>query len=118
MSGRRKFDHISDVVNRNPVLNAKHLAYYHNVTAIHKIITTGVPAPLANSLTLNIATTGRCTRQSGDIRLPVVRQNSGKRQFVYRAVVEYNRLPSDVKALSRTQFAKTVKKDWLAIGDT
>ena len=117
MSGRRKFDHISDVVNQNPVLKATHLVYYHNVTAIHKIITTGQPAPLADGLTLNIATTGRNTRQSGDIRLPVVQQNSGKRQFVYRAVAEYNRLPPNVKALSRTRFARTVKNECLTVAD-
>ena len=108
MTGRRKFDHISDVVNRNPVLNVRQLAYYHNVTAMHNTITTGQPASLARSLIQNIDATDRVTRQSNDIRLPPIRQNSGKRQFVYRAAADYNLLPPPVRALSRTCFAAAV----------
>ena len=108
MTGRRKFDHISDVVNRNPVLNVKQLAFYHNVTALHKIITTGQPASLAQCLVQNIETPGRNTRHSDDIRLPSVRHNSGKGQFVYRAAAEYNRLPSHVKQWPSTVTANHV----------
>ena len=118
MSGRRKYDHISDIVNQTPVLNVKQLSYYHNVTALHKIITTGQPESLANKLAQNIATTGRATRQSSDIRLPAVRQNSGKRQFVYRAAADYNLLPSDIRQLSRARFAKTVKRKCLTADGT
>ena len=109
MSGRRKYDHISDVVNQNFVLNAKQLAYYHNVTFFHKIRMTGQSRPLTCSLAPNIGTTGRSTRQSNDIRLPPVRRDSGKRQFVYRAAAEFNLLPPDVRSLNRTRFANTVK---------
>ena len=115
ISGRRKHDHISDVLNQYPVLNVKNLTYYHNVNAVHRIIRTGQPAPLANCLTSNIETTGRHTRQSRDIRLPPVRHNSGRRQFVYRAVADYNLLPSHVRAMSRARFATTVKRECLPI---
>ena len=115
MTGRRKFDHISDVVNQNPVLNVRQLAFYHNVTALHKIITTGQPASLSHRLVQNIETTGRDTRQSNDIRLPPVRHNSGKRQFVYRAAADYNRLPSHVRVLNRTRFAAAVKRECLPV---
>ena len=118
MTGRRKFDHISDVVNHNPVLNVRQLAYYHNVTAIHNVITTGHPALIARNLIENIDATGRVTRQSNDIRLPPVRHNSGKRQFVYRAAADYNLLPLSVRALSRTRFAAAVKSDCLPAGGT
>jgi len=117
ISGRRKFDHISDVVNKNPELNVKQLTYYHNVTLLHKIITTGQPLLLADCLNSNINTTGRNTRQSNDIRLPPVRHNSGKRQFVYRAPADYNLLPHHVRALNRACFATTVKRECLpAVG--
>ena len=110
MTNRRKFDHISDVINQNLMLNVSRLTYYHNVPALHSIVTTGQPACLARDLTQNIETTGRNTRHFGDIRLPCVRHNSGKRQFVYRSVADYNTLSPHVRALTRTRFAAAVKR--------
>lgn len=115
MTNRRKFDHISDVVSQNPVLNVRQLAHYHNVTAMHNIITTGQPASLARSIAQNAETTGRNTRQANDIRLPPVRQNSGKRQLLYRAAADYNTLSPRVRALNRKRFAAAVKRDYLPV---
>ena len=90
----------------------------YNVTAMHNVITTGQSASLARELIQSIVATGRVTCQSNDIRLPTVRQNSCKRQFVYRAAGDYDLLPPPVRALSRTRFAAAVKSDCLPAAGT
>ena len=57
-------------------------------------VTTEQSASLASELIQNIVATGRVSLQSNNIRLPPVPQNSGRRQFVYRAAADYNPLPT------------------------
>ena len=112
MSGRRKYDHISDVVNQNFVLNAKQLAYYHNV---RYILSQDSHDRTATTISMQLRTKHRYNRpehpsvQRHPSAAAPVRRDSGKRQFVYRAAAEFNLLPPDVRSLNRTRFANTVK---------
>ena len=50
VSGRRKFDHISDIVERLGWLNAKSLVQYHTACSLLKTLRTGAPAYVARTI--------------------------------------------------------------------
>ena len=59
VTGRRKYDHISDVFNDLRWLSAHQLSHYHQLCSLHRTLTTGKPEQLA-------ATIGRTAGQRHD----------------------------------------------------
>ena len=59
---------------------------------MHGILTFGKPDLLCSWFTFNHEHVCRDTRQSHHLTLPRVRNNHGKRRFVYRVAEKYNRL--------------------------
>ena len=90
ISGRRKFDHISDVLLQLDWLNVEQLLNFNDICLLHKILTTGEPEALRASLSYNHEHTSRRSRQSHHLHLHRVTNNHGKRTFMYRAVQLYN----------------------------
>ena len=90
ISGRRKFDHISSVLEQLGWLSAEQFLSYSDICLMHSIITSGRPPALRSSLLYNHERAVRETRQSDQLSLPRVRNNHGKRQYMYRAVKRYN----------------------------
>ena len=89
--------------------SVKQLVFYHTVLQAHKTITAKVPQPLYDSLSSDYP---RFTRSAskGQIRL-TGREISGA-TFKYRAMVNYNSVPMEI----RTGSTKTVKvklKKWI-----
>ena len=97
-------------------LSVRQLVEYHTILQAHKTMTTGLPRPLHASLTIaNPYRTRSETR--GDIR---VRDDTSMNTFKYRAMVSYNRVPSDIKEGTiqtikrklRQWVLKTIPVDW------
>ena len=99
VSGRRKFDHISDIVKDLRWLNAKQLVEYHTLCLLKKVLLTGQPSDIAAMFVR--ADHEHDTRQSNQLRRPRAVSNSGVRRFSYRASDLYNRLPPDIRDSTR-----------------
>ena len=92
ISGRRKYDHISDVIDDLAWLSAPDYISYFDLSLMHGILSFEKPDLLRSWLSYNHEHVCRDTRQSHQLALPRVRNNHGKRRFVYRAVELYNRM--------------------------
>ena len=90
LSGRRKYDHISDVLRRLGWLDAQQFVKFSDACMLHKILMSGEPSAIRSCLTYNHETTHRTTRQSNHLSLERARNNHGKRMFAYRASSIYN----------------------------
>ena len=78
VSGRRKFDHISDTIDRLGWLNANHLIQYHTACSLHKTLRTGTPAYIAVTIgPPRGAVHSHATRRSAELSLPRIRTESG-----------------------------------------
>ena len=90
ISGRRKYDHISDVLQQLNWLNVPQLVAYFDLNLTHRILTTCLPLSLRNQFSYNRETVMRSTRQSSHLSLFRPKNNHGKRCFTYRASKLYN----------------------------
>ena len=104
VSGRRKFDHISDVREDLGWPTARQLYRQHSLSMLHKIIITGEPQALASQVQTSSSLRSRSTRQDTDLALPRVRTESGKRRLLYSIVQLYNSLPLELRSLSLASF--------------
>ena len=97
VSGRRRNDHISDVVRALGWLRADELVSYHRVLVIHRLISRLIPL----SLVQTIGTPARRqhdhdTRAAGLLTLPRIRTETGRKRLCYSAVKMYNDVPKVV----------------------
>ena len=110
VSGRRKFDHISDVREDLGWPTARQLYEIHSLNFLHKIRCTGEPEALFSQLQLNSSLRTRTTRQDADLALPRARTEAGRRRLLFGTVQSYNRLPSGVRDLPLRSFKREVLK--------
>ena len=108
--GRKKFDHVSDLLGNLGWLSANQLARYHSLCLLHKVRLTGEPEILSNDLVQMHETRQRSTRQDHNLRVPRSRSAMGQRRFSSRAPNEYNGLPSDVTRLPVHLFGGHLKR--------
>ena len=108
VSGRRKFDHISDVREELGWPTARQLYEQHSLNFLHKIRCTGEPEALSSQLQVNSTLRSRSTRQDADLALPRVRTEAGRRRLLFRVVQSYNRLPLEIRDLSLKSFKREV----------
>ena len=108
VSGRRKFDHISDVREQLGWPIARQLYESHSLSFLHKIRCTGEPEALSSQLQTNSALRSRTTRQDADLALPRVRTEAGKRRLLYSAVKSYNSLPREIRDLPLKPFKRAI----------
>ena len=108
VSGRRKFDHISDVRGQLGWPTARQLYDQHSLAFLHKICGTGEPEALSSQLQANSTLRPRTTRQDTDLALPRVGTEAGRRRLLYSVVRTYNRLPREVRDLPLGSFKREV----------
>ena len=113
VSGRRKFDHVSDVIDERGWLHAENLYEYHRLVLVKKMLATSEPSSLADSLSMRLSVHGRDTRNSNRLVTPSIKSESGRRRFLYSAVYAYNELPQALRDLDCTRFKLGVKKHLL-----
>ena len=110
VSGRRKFDHISDVREELGWPTARQLYELHSLNFLHKIRCTGEPETLSSQLLVNSSIRSRSTRQDADLALPRARTESGRRRLLFGIVQLYNRLPPEMRNLSLGGFKRSVSE--------
>ena len=97
--GRKKYDHVSDLLGRLGWLSAEELSY-HSLGLVHKVRCSGEPEVLAADLTTVAEARGRdltaVTRQDSLLFVPRSRTEMGRRHFQCRGPALYNALPSDL----------------------
>ena len=107
--GRRKYDHISDVLSGRNWLTSKQLSEYHSLTLAQRIRRWGEPDDLASLFSRNSAHRARSTRRDNQFHLPGIRTESGRRQFAYRVPRLYNSLPTELTALGIDSFKRNLR---------
>ena len=108
ISGRRKFDRISDVRGALGWPTARQLYELHSLNLLHKIRITEEPLALSSQLQANSTLRSRSTRQDSDLPLPRLRTEAGKRRLLFSTVQRYNGLPPEVRLLSLNAFKRAV----------
>ena len=94
ISGRRKHDHISDVLRELNWLDARSLVMYHRLCLVHTAIKTGRPESLTDAIG-DVAGHRYPTRGCSRRILPRLHKELGRRRLCYGAVQAYNQLPFD-----------------------
>ena len=112
ISGRRKYDHISDVLQELQWLTAENMFLYHGVTLLNKIRCTSEPETLSRGLTSRYSIHHRSTRQSDQLATPRIRSESGKRRFLHSIVTKFNGLPAAMRDMQPSPFKSEVRS-WL-----
>ena len=93
VSGRRKYERISDIVKCLGWLDAKHLTQYHTACSLHKTLRTGLPAYIAQTIgPPRSAVHSHATRRSAELSLPLIQNEAGRRRLCYRGAALLNEL--------------------------
>ena len=100
ISGRRKYEHISDVLKELQWLSAENLWRYHSLTMLKRTLHSGQPESLRSGIVTRGSVQGRSTRQTDSFETPVIHTESGRRRFLYSAVSMYNSLPRELRELA------------------
>ena len=112
ISGRRKYDHISDVLRELNWLTAENMYTYHGLTLLNRIRCTSEPESIAGGLITRHDVHNRCTRQSDQLVTPRIRSDSGRRRFLYSIVTTFNGLPAAMRDLQPSLFKSEVRS-WI-----
>ena len=97
VSGARKYDHITPIrkeLNWLPVANQP---YYRSATMAFKCMTDHAPEYLSSKFVKRVEVSGRSTRNSQLLNIPLFKTASGQRTFYYRIVNLWNSLDYSLK---------------------
>ena len=97
VSGRKKREHVRDVLSELNWLPAEDLVMYRTLCLLKAILTYEQPADLASHFRTAMSVRQRSTRQDDHLVLPRIRTESGRRMFIYRGARAYNALPPSVR---------------------
>ena len=110
ISGRRKFDRVSDVRERLGWMTADEMHQHRTLCQLHNILSLGEPESLASEFRTNSSRRDRKTRQDDLLHIPRSNLKAGKRMFTRRTPLWYNKLPADLKDLPVRRFSRGLKK--------
>ena len=100
VSGRKRRDHISDVVQQLGWMNARQLVEYHTVSMVQSIVKTGLPESIHRTIgpPANQRHTHN-TRGASSLSVPNIKTEAGRRRLCYRGVTQYNatNVPTDCR---------------------
>ena len=107
LSGRRKHQHVADVMRSTGWLTAHQLFLYHRIMSVHRLLTLQSPACLAETIGLPANQQHRYnTRGAGCLVVPRIHTEAGRRRLCYSGVMAYNRTLGAQREISKG----TVKK--------
>ena len=96
VTGRRRYDHISDAVQQRGWLTAEQLITYHTVCSVRTLMMTGRPESLAATMGQRLSVQHEHnTRNAHHFVVPRMRTETGKRRLCYRGVKALNGLEID-----------------------
>ena len=90
-------------------LSVKQLIFYHTVLQAHKTLSSGLPRPLFYNLSTEYP---RLTRSATAGQIRQTTNNSSSATFSYRAMINYNSVPVDIRSGS-TNSVKCKLKKWI-----
>ena len=90
ISGKKKFDHIAEVLKDLNWLSSTQLAQYHRAQIVRKVLTIEMPETLYSTITAASQTHHHQTRYGNQVRLPAIHTETGRRQLAYSGVKLYN----------------------------
>ena len=114
--GRKKIDHVSDLLEKLDWLSAENLVSYRTLCMTHKVRRLGEPEELAAGLATVAEmrergeVSGRSTRQDRDLFVPRSRTEMGKRRFSCRGPKLYNSLAPDLLELPVPVFSRRLRR--------
>ena len=85
--GRKKYDHVSDLLDKLGWLSAENLTAYHTLCMVHKVLRLGEPEGLAAGFAEvreALSVSARTTCQDRNLHVPRSRTEMGKRRFICR----------------------------------
>ncbi len=100
VSGRRKFDHITPVLKELRWLPVKTQLYYRDATLAFKCMMGCAPSYLASQFITRGDVTGRKTRNSQKLNIPLFKSAAGQKTFYYRIVTLWNGIEEHLKLCS------------------
>ena len=87
VTGKRKNDHVSGAIRQLGWFTAKQLASYHAVYAVERVIVSGQPEYLRQTIGPRACQRHQHqTRRADSFTLPAIRTESGRRRLCYRGV--------------------------------
>ena len=99
VTGRRRFDHISDAIDQLGWLNAQQMVAFHTVCAVGKVIACGLPESIARAIGPPANQVhAHCTRRADQRTLPRIRTEAGRRRLCYRGVELLNAIGTEPSA--------------------
>lgn len=91
VTGRRRREHISDVIPELGWYTAQQLIEYQTICTVRRILLTSSPPQLLATIGPRAATVHEHnTRRAGQYTLPLIRTESGRRRMNYRGVLLLN----------------------------
>ena len=110
ISGRKKRDHISDVLRDLRWLSASQLHTYHALCLLKRLLTNSEPHSLVRRLVRRRDVRQAQTRQDSHLDLPTIKTEYGRRRFFYRTADVFNRLPSRVTVSRIGAFKRRLRR--------
>ena len=110
ITGRRKYEHISDVLRQLKWLTAENIHLYHSLTLLNKIRYTSEPESLSHGLIARTEAHRRSTRQSDPFVTTKILTESGRRRFVCSALTAFNKLLTSIRDLQPPLFKEVRKR--------
>ena len=110
VSGTRKFDHVSPALKDLRWIPVKSHLYLRDAILAFKSMTGQVPNYLSSNFISRGNISGRTTRSSSQLNIPLFKTKSGQRSFYYRTVTLWNALKPHFKlSESLTIFKRKMK---------
>ena len=97
VSGTRKFDHVSPALKDLRWIPVKSHLYLRDAILAFKSMTGQVPNYLSSNFISRGNKSGRTTRSSSQLNIPLFKTKSGQRSFYYRTVTLWNALKPHFK---------------------
>ena len=98
ITNRRKFDHITPLMNELHWLPVRLFFKYRDAVMTFKCVVGAAPDYLSHQLIAKRSNiSGRYTRNCKSLNIPFYKSATGQRTFIYRAISLWNELPEEIK---------------------
>ena len=109
----RKPDHITPLPTELHWIPVKLYLLYRDAVLTFKCLNGITPKSLSQQPVRRVDISGRCTRNSSSLNIPLFRSATGQRTFYYRAVSLWNELPENIKCSSSINIFKHKLRKYL-----
>ena len=110
LSGRRRCEHVADVISDAGWLRADELIVYHRVIAVHRLLVHQLPALLVRTIGPPAGQLHQHdTRGAARLTLPQIRTEAGRSRLNYSGVTSYNAILERVGTVTKVSVKKCLR---------